>query len=96
MFPCGPLRACTLARIADIDGLNVRNSRVHNYPPRWKCRPSQELLVIRRNHKTGEVSFDPLRWGLIPYWARTRRVGASRSTPNARPCNGMPPGDMPP
>jgi hypothetical protein len=26
---------------------------------------SQELLVIRRNHKTGEVSLDPLRWGLI-------------------------------
>ena len=24
--------------------------------------PSQELAVIRRNHKTGEVSLDPLRW----------------------------------
>jgi hypothetical protein len=23
---------------------------------------SQELLVIRRNHKIGEVSLDPLRW----------------------------------
>jgi hypothetical protein len=23
------------------------------------------LLVIRRNHRTGEVSLDPLRWGLI-------------------------------
>jgi len=31
---------------------------------------SQELLVIRRNHKTGEVSLDPLRWGLIPYWCQ--------------------------
>jgi putative SOS response-associated peptidase YedK len=27
-------------------------------------------LVIRRNHKTGEVSLDPLRWGLIPYWCK--------------------------
>jgi putative SOS response-associated peptidase YedK len=26
------------------------------------------LLVIRRNHQTGEVSLDPLRWGLIPHW----------------------------
>jgi putative SOS response-associated peptidase YedK len=26
--------------------------------------------VIRRNHKTGEVSLDPLRWGLIPYWCK--------------------------
>ena len=55
-------------RYAIVDGMNVRDSRVHNYPPRWNGAPSQDLLVIRRNHKTGEVSLDPLRWGLIPYW----------------------------
>jgi putative SOS response-associated peptidase YedK len=60
----GPLR------YAMVDGMNVRGSRVHNYPPRWNGAPSQELLVIRRNHKTGEVSLDPLRWGLIPCWCR--------------------------
>jgi putative SOS response-associated peptidase YedK len=37
--------------------------------------PSQELLVIRRNHKTGEVSLDPLRWDLIPYWRKNRAGG---------------------
>jgi putative SOS response-associated peptidase YedK len=58
----GPLR------YAIVDGMNVRDSRGHNYPPRWNAAPSQELLVIRRNHKTGEMSLDPLRWGLIPYW----------------------------
>jgi putative SOS response-associated peptidase YedK len=58
----GPLR------YAIIDGMNARDSRLHNYPPRWNAAPSQELLVIRRNHQTGEVSLDPLRWGLIPYW----------------------------
>jgi hypothetical protein len=52
----GPLR------YAIVDGMNVRNSRVHNYPPRWNAAPSQELLVIRRNHQTGEVSLDPLRF----------------------------------
>src|SRR6516164_11452937 len=57
----GPLR------YAIVDGMNVRDSRMHNYPPRWNGAPSQDLLVIRRNHKTGEVSLDPLRWGLIPY-----------------------------
>jgi putative SOS response-associated peptidase YedK len=55
---------------AIVDGMNVRDSRVHNYPPRWNAAPGQELLVIRRNHKTGEVSLDPLRWGLIPYWCQ--------------------------
>src|SRR5262245_7247989 len=58
----GPLR------YAIVDGMNVRDSRVHNYPSRWNAAPSQELLVIRRNHRNGEVSLDPLRWGLIPNW----------------------------
>jgi putative SOS response-associated peptidase YedK len=53
----GPLR------YAIVDGLNVRDSRVHNYPPWWNATPSQELLVIRRNHQTGEVSLDPV---LVP------------------------------
>jgi putative SOS response-associated peptidase YedK len=37
--------------------------------------PSQELLVIRRNHKTGELSLDPLRWGLIPYFCADPKGG---------------------
>jgi putative SOS response-associated peptidase YedK len=57
-------------RCAIVHGLNVRDSRVSNYPPRWNAAPNQELLVIRRNHHTGEVSLDPLRWGLIPYWCK--------------------------
>jgi putative SOS response-associated peptidase YedK len=65
----GPLR------YAIVDCMNVRDSRVHNYPPRWNAAPSQELLVIRRNHKTGEVSLDPLRWGLIPYWCNDPNGG---------------------
>jgi Transposase domain (DUF772) len=32
--------------------MNVRDSRLHNYSPRWNGAPSQDLLVIRRNHKT--------------------------------------------
>jgi putative SOS response-associated peptidase YedK len=62
-------------RYAIVDGINVRDSRVHNYPPRWNAAPSQELLVIRRNHKTGEVSLDPLRWDLIPYWCKDQAGG---------------------
>src|ERR1700736_4426438 len=60
----GPLR------YAFVDGMNVRDSRVSNYPPRWNAAPSQELLVIRRNRDTGQVSLDALRWGLIPYWCK--------------------------
>jgi putative SOS response-associated peptidase YedK len=38
----GPLR------YAIVDGMNVRDSRVHNYPPRWNAAPSQELYEGRR------------------------------------------------
>jgi len=38
---------------AIVDGMNVHDSRVGNYPPRWNAAPGQELLVIRRNHETG-------------------------------------------
>jgi putative SOS response-associated peptidase YedK len=60
----GPLR------YGIVDGLNVRDSRVHNYPPRWNAAPSRELLVIRRNRQTGEISLDPLRWGQDPTGGR--------------------------
>jgi putative SOS response-associated peptidase YedK len=58
-----------------VDGMNVRDSRLHNYPRRWNAAPSQKLLVIRRNHKTGEISLDPLRWGLIPSWCSDPKGG---------------------
>jgi putative SOS response-associated peptidase YedK len=62
-------------RYGIVDGMNVHDSRVHNYPPRWNGAPSQDLLVIRLNHKTGEVSLDPLRWGLIPYCCQDPKGG---------------------
>ena len=46
----------------------MRESHLSNYPRRWNGAPSQELLVIRENHKTRERSLDLLRWGLIPHW----------------------------
>ncbi|TMJ88289.1 MAG: SOS response-associated peptidase [Alphaproteobacteria bacterium] len=56
----GPLR------YAIVDGMNVRDNRVHNYPPRWNGTPSQGLLVIRRNHQMRNVSLDPLALGPHP------------------------------
>jgi putative SOS response-associated peptidase YedK len=50
-------------RYATVEGMNVKDGRVSNYPPRWNGAPSQELLVIRRNRQTGQVSLDQLRWG---------------------------------
>jgi putative SOS response-associated peptidase YedK len=46
----GPLR------LAIVDGLEVSDSRLGNVPRRYHAAPSQDLLVIRQNHKTGAVS----------------------------------------
>jgi hypothetical protein len=62
-------------QLAIAEGLDGRGSRFHDHSPRWNGAPSQELLVIRRNHHTGEVSLDPLRWRLIPYWCEDHKGG---------------------
>ena len=62
-------------RLAIVEGLNVSDSRMGNVPPRYNAAPSQELLVIRRNHKTGELSLDLIKWGLIPHWCNDPRGG---------------------
>src|SRR4030095_12932552 len=58
-----------------VDSLDVSDSRLSNVPRRYNAAPSQELLVIRQNHKTKERSLDLLKWGLIPHWCSDPRGG---------------------
>lgn len=51
--------------LAIVDGLDVSDDRMGNVRPRYNAAPSQELLVIRENHKTGERSLDLLKWGQV-------------------------------
>jgi SOS response associated peptidase (SRAP) len=53
----------------------VSDSRLGNVPRRYNAAPSQELLVIRENHRTGERSLDLIKWGLTPYWCKDPRGG---------------------
>jgi putative SOS response-associated peptidase YedK len=46
-----------------------------NIRPRYNAAPSQQLLVIRENRKTGERSLDLIKWGLIPHWFTDPRGG---------------------
>jgi putative SOS response-associated peptidase YedK len=62
-------------RLAIVDGLDVSDGRIQNLVPRYNAAPSQELLVIRQNHKTGERSLDLLKWGLIPNWCKDPKGG---------------------
>jgi putative SOS response-associated peptidase YedK len=60
---------------AIVDGLDVRDSRLSNYPRRWNGAPSQKFLVIRENAGTGDRSLDLLKWGLIPSWCSDPKGG---------------------
>lgn len=53
-----------------------------NAPPRYNAAPTDLLLTVRFNPKTGERALDPLRWGLVPHWAHDAKIGASLT--NAR------------
>ena len=60
--------------------MNVRDSRVHNYPPRLNAAPSQELLVIRRNITATGVCSSQLRFGtqdpiLTGSWPTSKTIG---------------------
>src|SRR3954451_18434494 len=73
---CGRIiQASGPLRFAIVDGLNVVDGRYANMPPRYNGAPSQDILVIRQNHETGERSLDPLKWGLIPYWCKDPKGG---------------------
>ncbi len=53
-----------------------------NYPARYNIAPTDQVLAVRFNPKTGERSLDALRWGLVPHWAADLKFGAR--TINAR------------
>ena len=47
---------------------------VPNTPPHYNGAPGQDYLVGRYNPLTGERTVDVLRWGLIPSWAKDRKI----------------------
>jgi len=51
-------------------------------PISYKIAPTENVLAIRRHPETGERTLDPLRSGLIPYWAKDEKI--AYKTINAR------------
>jgi putative SOS response-associated peptidase YedK len=47
-----------------------------NYPARFNIAPTDPVLAVRFNPKTGQRSLDALRWGLVPHWAKDLSMGA--------------------
>lgn len=44
-------------------------------PPRYNLAPTQEAAVVRVLEPGGPRRLDPLKWGLIPFWAKEAAIG---------------------
>src|SRR5262245_47556740 len=77
-------------RLSIVEGLNVSESRARHALPRYNAAPSQELLVIRENHKTGQRSLDLIRWGLIPHWCQDPTGGRKPINAKAESVSSLP------
>lgn len=47
-----------------------------NYPPRYNIAPTDEVLTVRYNPEDRLRHLNPLRWGLVPIWAKDRKGAA--------------------
>jgi putative SOS response-associated peptidase YedK len=45
-----------------------------NFAAHYNAAPGLELPVVRRDPKSGERVLGTLLWGLIPYWAKDRKI----------------------
>ena len=50
---------------------------VPNSRPRYNVAPTDQVPVVRFNPETKQRTLDTLRWGLVPYWAKDVKIGAS-------------------
>ncbi|MCC7271552.1 MAG: SOS response-associated peptidase [Alphaproteobacteria bacterium] len=57
-----------IARLFGITG-PLPNTAAH-----YNAAPGQDLPVVRRHPDTGERRLDALHWGLVPSWAKDRKI----------------------
>ncbi len=43
--------------------------------PRFNIAPSQQIPIIRQDPETGDLHSTYARWGLIPFWAKDKKIG---------------------
>ncbi len=61
---------------------NYGLSDVSQLKPRYNIAPGQEVAVVRNNQENGARELAFLKWGLVPFWAKDKKIGYK--TINAR------------
>jgi putative SOS response-associated peptidase YedK len=60
--------------------LKIEWDRLGDYKPTWNAAPTTRLPVVTSRDRIRTI--EPMRWGLIPSWAKDKKIGAA--TINAR------------
>jgi putative SOS response-associated peptidase YedK len=45
-----------------------------SWTPHWNIAPTQRVPIVRQDRTEPMRTFDLVRWGLIPYWAKDRSI----------------------
>ena len=61
-----------------------------SWSPRWNIAPTEHVPIVRQHKTQPKRTFDVVRWGLIPYWAKdpciaTRTMNAMCETAAEKP-----------
>lgn len=68
---CGRFALPTIEGIAQYFNLKEEP----NFGPRYNIAPSQDIAVVRINPDTADRELVMLHWGLIPFWAKDKKIG---------------------
>ena len=47
---------------------------IPNAPPHYNGAPGQDYLIARSQPETHDITLDMIRWGLLPSWAKDRKI----------------------
>lgn len=64
--------SCSAEQIAEIFLL----SEIPELTPRYNIAPTQFIATVSQNSKSENRQFNWMRWGLIPSWAKDKKMGA--------------------
>jgi putative SOS response-associated peptidase YedK len=51
--------------------------------PRYNIVPSQQILAVRRDAELPQLTLQEMRWGLIRFWAKKKKIGYIMINPMA-------------
>lgn len=65
----------TLHKALDKAQIQYATTNRLTFDPRFNVSPGRDIPIILESHQTGERRIGPARWGLIPAWAKDKKIG---------------------